>query len=296
MKITDVVTEAKKDSGELDRTTARDPKTAVALRRAYSKYPTANSDIEAYIRQEIEKSGEVDQDLDRQNQTNRRQDSYLSRLQDLSRKQSVQLKSLDDENDDQEREIQDLEQQLQSLGSPKPVKQDEPKKEKPAEPRAQTGPAFEPTVGQTRREKSRAQRVATKPAATPAPAPAAKTPTPAPTKTIDLMPAVKDIGDKDTFAPTVKQLTGPSDAFSRISQELQPRQRELPLGEPVRLKRDTSQAVDAPYREITRKFAQQLATDPDFKNRVFNPAAATQSVAQQELDIAEQIQRLAGLK
>lgn len=279
MKITDIITEAE----ELTRKTARDPRIAVALRRAYSKYPTAGSDIEAYIRQEIEKSGEVDQDLSKQHDINDRQDSYLSRLQDLARKQSSQLKSLDDENDDQEREIQDLEQELHSLSN-EPIKQDEPKKDKKVEPRASTGPAFEPTAGQARREKARQAKTA-------APAPVAK----APAKAIDLIPAVKDVGDK------AKTPVAPSASFDRMSQELLPRQQELPLDEPQRRSRfDTTHATD-----VTPRMADQLAQDTKQKIQTYGPrlAAAAQNtdamknfIGQQELELAEQLKTLAGIK
>lgn len=284
MNIQDVIAEAE----ELSRKTARDPKTAVALRRAYSKYPTAASDIEAYVRQEIEKSGEVDQDLDRQNQTNQRQDSYLSRLKNLTRKQSQQLKSLDDENDEQEREIQDLEQQLSSLAG-KPATPAEPKADKkdkkPAEPASTLGPAFEPTPGQTRREKTR-QAKATVPAVK-APAAPAK-------QSIDMIPSVKDPGDK------AKAPVAPSASFDRMSQELLPRQRELPLDEPRRSRFDTTQATD-----VTPRMPDQLARDTRQKIQTYGPrlAATAQDtdamrnfIGQQELELAEQLKTLAGIR
>lgn len=286
MKITDVVTEDKKDSSELTRKTARDPRIAVALRRAYSKYPTAGSDIEAYIRQEIEKGGEIDQDLNKQHDINNRQDSYLARLQDLARKQSSQLKSLDDENDDQEREIHDLEQQLGSLGS-KPTTLPEPtadkKDKKQAEPVSTTGPAFEPTARQARREKTRQAK---------ATAPAVKAPT---KQSIDLIPAVKDVGDK------AKTPVAPSASFDRMSQELLPRQQELPLDEPQRRSKfDTTDATD-----VTPRMADQLARDTRQKIQTYGPrlAAAAQNpdamknfIGQQELELAEQLKTLAGIK
>jgi hypothetical protein len=292
MKISDIVVEAKKDSVELDRKTARDPRTAVALRRAYSKYPTAGSDIEAYIRQEIEKSSEIDQDLSRQQQTNARQDSYLSRLQDLAKKQNAQLKSLDDENDTQEREIQDLEQQLNNIGTtPAPIAQ--PSADKKSEPKSRNslGPAFDPMPQQAQREKIRqASSAQINPTA---PAKVAE-----PASTIDLMPKIADPGDsrKNTFAPMVKALTSPNDAFSRMARELEPKQKELPFDNNRPGQFDTSKAVDVPYRELTSQIARKLATLPPAQRDVLYDPAAVKSVAnQRELDLTERLKALAGI-
>jgi hypothetical protein len=292
MKIIDVV-EGKNAPAELSRNTARDPRIAVALRRAYSKYPTAGSDIEAYIRQEIEKSGEVDQDLERQNSTNTRQNSYLSKLQNLAKKQSQQIKSLDDENDQQEQELQDLEQQLNSMGlEPAATTQPDTDKKPAAEPRVSLGPAFEPTSQQARREKNRQVQPAKI-------NPQISTKVAAPARTIDLMPKVADTGDtrKNVFAPMVKSLTSPNDSFSQMARDLEPKQKELPFDGPVRAKRyDTSKAVDAPYKEITSQIARQLAVLPPAQRDVLYDPAAVKSVAnQQELDLTERLKALAGI-
>lgn len=111
--------ERRQDVDSLDRSSAKDPKLAVALRQAYAKYPSARSDIEAFIRQEIENQTSTDQNFSSQNKTNDRQDQTIDQLRNLSRRQSQQISSLDQENDhlDDEltqlnREINDMERQL----------------------------------------------------------------------------------------------------------------------------------------------------------------------------------------
>lgn len=150
----------KKEQPDLSRSGVKDPKLSVALRQAYAKYPSARSDIEAFIRNEIENQTTTDQSFGAQNKTNARQDQTLDRLRDLSKKQSQQIANLDQENDslDNElnqlnREIDGMERQLRQGGNKEPVsrsKVDLPKADK--EPSAFAG------SGQTRRSDSREKR------------------------------------------------------------------------------------------------------------------------------------------
>ena len=66
-----------------DQDSSRDPKMAAVLSKAYSKFPSSRSDIEAFIRQSFDQDETQDQDLDRQDSTNNRQDQLLNRFLDL---------------------------------------------------------------------------------------------------------------------------------------------------------------------------------------------------------------------
>lgn len=118
--------DSKKKSDTLDKETIRDPKLAVAMRQAFSRYPTAASPIEAFIRQEIENQAKTDNNFSQQDKTNDRQDKVIDRLRDTARRQSQQLADLDNENDNLDnvvdnlnREISNLERQLGQVSQSK---------------------------------------------------------------------------------------------------------------------------------------------------------------------------------
>ncbi len=153
--------ERKKEQPDLSRSGVKDPKLSLALRQAYAKYPSARSDIEAFIRNEIENQTATDQNFGTQNKTNARQDQTLDRLRDLSKKQGQQIASLDQENDELDnelnqlnREIDSMERQLRQAGNKEPVPRDRIKLPKADEPQA-TGSA---TAGQSRRSDQRQKR------------------------------------------------------------------------------------------------------------------------------------------
>lgn len=151
--------EREKEQPDLSRSGVKDPKLSVALRQAYAKYPSARSDIEAFIRNEIENQTATDQSFGVQNKTNARQDQALDRLRDLSKRQSQQIANLDQENDNLDdelnqlnREIDSMERQLRKSGTAEPES-----KEKVKLPKADTAPVPSTATG-TRRSSNRQQR------------------------------------------------------------------------------------------------------------------------------------------
>lgn len=153
--------EKKQDSRDPDRSTVTDPRTLMALRKSFAKYPTAKSDIEAYMRDTIDQQAETDRDLEQQVATNQTQERNLERLRDIARRQSQQLTKLDRENDQQEKELKDLEQQLDDLA-----------------PQSQaTAPATAAEPQPTKTPPSPNVSGSSAPAAVPAAAPAATQPT-----------------------------------------------------------------------------------------------------------------------
>lgn len=152
--------ERRKEQPDLSRSGVKDPKLSVALRQAYAKYPSARSDIEAFIRNEIENQTATDQNFSSQSKTNARQDQTLDRLRDVSKKQSQQIANLDQENDDLDnelnqlnREIDSFERQLGQVGSKEPAV-----KRQITLPKSDTAPMGAAAPAQTRRADNRQQR------------------------------------------------------------------------------------------------------------------------------------------
>ena len=110
-------------SKEVASSKTQDPKLAAVLSKAYAKFPTASSDLEAFVRQTYDQDADQDQNISQQSSVNDRQDSLLSRLRTVSQKQSQQLAALDRENSELDKEIQDLEAQLDKVGSRSQVTQ-----------------------------------------------------------------------------------------------------------------------------------------------------------------------------
>lgn len=132
-----------------DRSTVTDPRTLMALRKSFARYPTAKSDIEAYMRDTIDQQAETDRDLEQQVATNQAQERNLDRLKDIARRQSQQLTKLDQENDQQEKELQDLEKQLDNLSAQRPTPAaaaERPKKARTVTPPPATSGGAAPAV------------------------------------------------------------------------------------------------------------------------------------------------------
>ena len=132
MKITDVIFES--PSEPVDRSTTKSPALGAVLKQAYAKYPSAESDIEAYIRQDMDHQQDTNQNLGTQSSINSKQSKYIDRLQDVSRKQNSEITSLDQENANQEAELEKLGRELDALekGADLPGGRDEtPTKKEP---------------------------------------------------------------------------------------------------------------------------------------------------------------------
>jgi len=139
MKITDVILEAAADT--VDRSTTKSPALSALLKQAYAKYPSSGSDIEAYIRQDVDHQQDTDSTLDRQRNVNNQQGKYIDRLQDVARKQNSKINSIDQENDHLETELNKLGKELDALEKgAKP-------KEKSKEPEAKTDKTIQPSSG-----------------------------------------------------------------------------------------------------------------------------------------------------
>ena len=159
------------DGKDPDRTTVTDPRTLMALRKSFAKYPTAKSDIEAYMRDTIDQQADTDRDLEQQVATNRAQERNLDRLKDIARRQSQQLTKLGQENDQQEKELQDLEKQIAGISGtpepaePSPAEQPKAQTAAPVAARPVSAPAIAPATpaAQTQPTKPAAQKVKTLP-------------------------------------------------------------------------------------------------------------------------------------
>jgi hypothetical protein len=87
----------KKSNNEpaLDSSSVRDTKLSRELTKARGAYPTASSDIEALVRQELDTSERVKQDVDSVQTTNTAQDQTLAQLQTVNQQQTAQIAGLE---------------------------------------------------------------------------------------------------------------------------------------------------------------------------------------------------------
>lgn len=138
MKITDVILET---TGAVDRSATKSPALSALLKQAYAKYPNADSDVEAYIRQDMDNQQHTDSTLTRQSNVNQDQSKYINRLQDVARKQNSKIGAIDQENDHLETELSRLGKELDAME--KDVDLPGGRKETPKD----TEKKFEPTSG-----------------------------------------------------------------------------------------------------------------------------------------------------
>ena len=261
----DLFERKKKSQSNLDRSSVRDPKLAVALRQAYSRYPSAASDIEAFIRQELEATADAERNFGVQNKTNARQDQTIDQLRDLARRQSQRITTLDKENDELDDELNRISKEIATMD--KQVageKPDEPPKDSApskTQPTAGAAPGVEPpsTKGNDKRQANKEKRQ-TQPAAKPA-APSLKYKTTLPS----VRPKAPATPAPDTPAPA------PAPVPQTIGRD-QPDQGELDLepqaksdnvtymfGEPVELPGDQPQTGSLPS-QLTRSAAPRTGT------------------------------------
>jgi hypothetical protein len=243
-----------------------------AISNAKAAFPAAGSGIEA-LSKDFMRSQEQDQkSFDQIRQAERRQNQMLDQIAQLDQSQTQEIQSLEKQNSGLASRLQqlqavndNLEKKLAAMSGRKP-------KAVASEP-ATISKAVEPVVSTI-----------------PAPASAPVQSAPAKPKQPTTSPAIGQVA---------KALSGPatSPAFDRMSQELQPRQKELGFDEPVTLKPkkfDTTKASDADYRELTSKLAKDIASNP--ARQVFNPDAVKSVAAQQEMPVEnnDQDQKIAG--
>jgi hypothetical protein len=101
---------------ELTGSNVRDTKLSRALTTARGAYPTAGSDIEALVRQELDTGERVKQDVDAVQDANTAQDQILSQLEKVNQQQTAQIAGL-------EKQLSTAVQQLQTPVSAQPAPQ-----------------------------------------------------------------------------------------------------------------------------------------------------------------------------
>jgi hypothetical protein len=104
---------------ELNSSSVRDTKLSRALTKARGAYPTASSDIEALVRQELDTGERVKQDVGSIQTTNTAQDQTLTQLQKVNQQQTAQIAGL-------EKQLSTVVQQTQQPARVAPVPQTTP--------------------------------------------------------------------------------------------------------------------------------------------------------------------------
>lgn len=256
----DLFERKKKSQSDLDRSSVRDPKLAVALRQAYSRYPSAASDIEAFIRQELEATADAERNFGVQNKTNARQDQTIDQLRDLARRQSQRITALDKENDELDDELNRISKEIATMD--KQVageKPDEPAKApEPSKSQAAAGPApgvEAPTTTGVDKRRANKEKRQTQPAAKPA-APSLKYKT--------TLPSVQPkVPSTPAQAPAPVPQTIGRDQPDQGELDLEPQAKSdnvtYMFGEPVELPGDQSQTGSLPA-QLTRSVAPRTGT------------------------------------
>lgn len=244
-----------------DEPETRDVALQRAITRAKADFPTAGSGLEALAKDFMRSQDQDQKSLDQLQQAERKQDQMLSQINKIDREQEQEIQDLEQQNSTLAQRLQ----QLQNVNSQleKKLASMSGRKQKRLADKSEPVPT-----------------IASNPLpAAAAPAPATQ-PEPAPKSEPTTSRAIGQVA-KTLAAPTA------SPAFDRMSQELQPRQKELGFDEPVTLKPkkyDTSRAADVDYRELTSKLARDIAADPN-RARAFKPGVVKGVAGQQEMPV-----------
>lgn len=253
----------------------------VALQRAISNakvaFPAAGTGIEA-LAKDFMRSQEQDQkSFDQIRQAERKQDQMLSQISKIDQEQEQEIKDLENQNSTLSRRLQqlqsvnnDLEKKLAAMSGRKQKRKSD----------------YDTSVGSTT-STSTVPPTVNPPAAKPGRD--ADEPTTSPAIGRMAQDLTAEPSKSKALGQMTKALTkAPSTAIDQMAQQLQPRQKELPLDEPVTLKPkkfDTSRASDADYRELTRKLAKDIVSDPERAMKVFTPGSTKSVAAQQEMPV-----------
>ena len=263
----------------------------VALQRAISRakadFPTAGTGIEALAKDFMRSQDQDSKSFDQIRQAERRQDQMLSKINRIDQEQEQEIQGLEDQNSTLSSRLQQLQNVNNNLEKKLAAMSGRKEKRKDS-----TGPSSVST------SPTRTSGSATSPAAA---GPDTVTPEPTASPVINRM--AQDLTAEPSTSRAIgqvaKTLSPPSTAIDQMAQQLQPRQKELPLGEPNVLEPDTksgrrintSKAVDAPYRDVSVKMAKKLATDPAMRNQMYNSDALRNLAGQEEMPLENKEQK-----
>ena len=259
----------KKDNDDLG-SEIKDVALQRAISRAKADFPTAGSGIEALAKDFMRGQEQDQKTFDQIRQTERQQNQMLAQIDKIDQEQEQEINDLEDQNSTLSKRLQ----QLQNVNSQLEKKLAAMSGRKEKRRADKTEPAPEPTADIP---------VPTVTKAEPSSDAKAKEPEPTTSRAIGRM--AKDLTAEPTKSKAIAQVakslspSEPSAAIDQMAQQLQPRQKELGFDEPVTLKPkkfDTSKASDTKYRELTRRLAKDIVSDP-------NAAQAFKSISVQDL-------------
>jgi hypothetical protein len=280
------IKEADKKKDELEPE-VKDVALQRAISRAKADFPTAGTGIEALAKDFMRSQDQDQKSFDQIRRAERQQDQMLGKINQIDQEQEQEIQSLEQQNSGLGARLQ----QLQSVNSQLEKKlaamsgRKEKRKDSTGPSSVSTSPAA-PSVS------------ATSPATA---GPDTVTPEPTASPVINRM--AQDLTAEPSTSRAIgqvaKTLSPPSTAIDQMAQQLQPRQKELPLGEPNVLEPDvrsgrkinTSKAVDAPYRDVSVKMAKKLATDPAMRNQMYNSDALRNLAGQEEMPLENKEQK-----
>jgi hypothetical protein len=158
---------------EVDAGQVKDTRLSQALKQARAAFPTAGSDIEAFLKLVMSND---DRDLKTMSQlqaVNQQQSKIIDRIQDIDKKQNQEIDSLDAELDRVTQINKGLERKLDQMGRGKPSKKADKAEPAPAAEPAATAPNAQPRVDLPVGSQVPVKKAPAKAQAKPAPAPKA---------------------------------------------------------------------------------------------------------------------------
>lgn len=246
-----------------DEPQVRDVGLQRAITRAKSDFPAAGSGIEALAKDFMRSQDQDQKSFDQLRAAERQQSQLLKQISQLDQQQSQEIDNLEQENSQLAQRLERLQSvnsQLEKKLASMAGRKTEPKADK-ATGTAERSPDID------------------------LPEPQAAEPRAAPAKS-----EPKEPSQSRAIGQMTKSLTAPSasPAFDRISQELQPRQKELGFDEPVTLKPkkyDTSRAADVDYRDVTSKIAKNIMADPAAAGMIKRTDPLKQTAGQRDIEV-----------
>ena len=158
---------------ELDASQVKDTRLSRALKQARAEFPTAGSDIEAFLKLVMSNDDRDLKTISSLQTVNQQQNKILDRVQDIDQKQNQEIDGLDAELDRVTQINKELERKLDQMGRGKPSKTTDKAEPAPAAEPVTAAPKAQPRVDLPVGSQVPVKKAPAKAQAKPAPAPKA---------------------------------------------------------------------------------------------------------------------------
>jgi hypothetical protein len=257
---------------EVDAGQVKDTRLSQALKQARAAFPTAGSDIEAFLKLVMSND---DRDLKTMSQlqaVNQQQSKIIDRIQDIDKKQNQEIDSLDAELDRVTQINKGLERKLDQMGRGKPSKKADKAEPAPAAEPAATAPKAQPKVDLPVGSKVPVKKAPAKARATSVPVPKAPETPALPNYSVSFKGLSKPSGDAQRALP----LTSPDN----VIQFPRSQPKGMSLFDPNEPPTDV---VPKDYSRLQAEFGQPDELEPERQQR-FAEGTKTKNIGQKDFD------------